>query len=253
MIRQIRLAAALLFALWGAAAFAQPYGRTSGPSAAEVLANASPEARERFGASETGEIFHKASGLTCPARSLGLALERVGVGALPNQTGADVAYCEYAGADGAVARVSFAREDAAGPVLGDTFCRGLTKALKLRLGPGALPFNSRILGPAQPPVMATLPVGEQAVPVWRCSQIREPFADAILVFDAAAVRPPGGWTILALHTPKPPPCCASYRTPMAMSFFILPIFMIAEILEAPRSAYPRHPLEADLLRPRPRS
>jgi hypothetical protein len=148
-------------------------------------------------------------------------------------------------------RVSFSQQDPSQPVLSESFCKGITRGLKLRLGPGALPFNNRILGPAQPPVMGVLPVRGETVPVWRCSQVREPFDDAILVFDAAAVRPAGGWTILALHTPRPPPCCASYRTPMALTFFVLPLYLIAEIVDAPRSVYPGHPLEADRLRPRP--
>jgi hypothetical protein len=79
--------------------------------------------------------------------------------------------------------------------------------------------------------------------------IREPYEVPTIVADVAALRSPGGWTVLATHTPRSPPCCASYRELMPLTFFILPLILAAQAAGAPLSVFPAEPLELSKLKP----
>jgi len=240
-----------LFAALSAPAAAQDHRADVAPSAAEVLGRAPADARAAFEIGPDREIRHRASGFICPAKSFGVVLTAIGRGTLPGLQGADAAYCDYSDTEGPVARLTFSRDAPGAPVLDRPFCKGLAVGLKLRMGPGVIPGISRVDGPLQPPSLPTLPVDGQRVALWRCTHIREPMNVPTIVDDIAALRPPGGWTVRATHTPRPPPCCNSYRTPMAFTFFILPILMAAESAGVPASAIPANPMELIKLKPGP--
>jgi hypothetical protein len=230
--------AGLVLGLGATPSYAQPLLVNVAAQMSDVLQQASPDARAAFAITADGKLRHNGSGFVCAVFVAGKALTRIGLDALPGQTGADPAFCEYSDAEGPVARVVFTRDDPKTPVLSDDFCKGLTRRLKLRLGPGALPGNNRIEGPAQPSTLPSLPVRGEAVPLWRCTHIRAPLDVPTIVFDATALRPSGGWTILVTHTPRPPPCCASYVGPVEFTFFVLPLTLIGSVAGVAEPVYP---------------
>jgi len=222
------LAALLAFAALPAMAQTAP-----SQDVAAILTRAAPEAQAAF-AVDKGVLVHKASGFSCPAGAGGGAtLSGVALGALPGQAGADPAYCEYSDATGVVERLAFAKDDPAAPVLDEAFCRGLPKALKLTLGAGGLPGNSSFTAPVQAPTGPETVRG-QAVPVWQCGLMRPPYTRPTIVLNVAALRPAGGWTVLALHTPAPPPCCRGYRDAVLPSFYMRPLLLAGEAVRAAR-------------------
>lgn len=227
-------------ALSAPSASAQQHTATAQRPAAEVLAEASVEAQAVFQVDTQGAMRHRSSGFACPAGGEGVVLTRVDLGSLPGQTGADPAYCEYSDAEGVVGRIAFSRDAERADVLSHDFCRGLSERLRLRVGAGRLPGASNQLGPARMAALPVLPVKGQPVPLWRCSHIRAP---GIIIFDAAALRAPNGWTLLALHTPRPPACCNGYRTVLPGSFSLMPLFLIGRSAEIPDSAFP-HTIES---------
>jgi hypothetical protein len=246
-----RAAFAGVLAVLSTPAAAQDHRAQTAPPAAEVLDHAPVDARAAFEIGPGGEIRHRASGFSCPAVSFGVVLTGVGLGTLPGLQGAEPAYCEYADQEGPVARLTFSRDAPGAPVLDKDFCKGLAAALKLRMGPGVIPGISKVEGPLQPASLPVLPVRGQPVALWRCTHIREPMNVPTIVDDIAALRPPGGWTVRATHTPRPPPCCNSYRETMSFTFFILPILMVAESAGVPAGAMPSFPLEIIKLKPGP--
>lgn len=249
-----RLCAALLLALGATPALAQRHVAPAVVGNAELLSQTSAEAREVFGVGADGRIRHLAAGFACPAQAPGIGLTKIGLGGLPGQTGADAAFCEYSDTEGPVARLTFSRDSAEAPVLSQDFCRGLTAGLGLPMSAGRIPGNARQLGPARQEALPSLPIGGESAPLWRCAHVREPVNVPVIIFDAAAVRAPNGWTILALHTPKGPPCCNAYRGLMDMGFFLMPVVLIDGAADVPDSAFPHDPSDPfaiDRLRPRP--
>jgi hypothetical protein len=184
---------------------------------------------------------HLASGYRCPFVSAGVALSAIGTGPLPGLSGEESAWCEYSDQVGPVARLSISRDPPGAPVLSADFCRGLPRALKLKMGPGIIPGVGKTIGPAQQKILPTLLVAGEAVPLWRCSTIREPYAMPTVVADTSALRTPSGWTIRAIHTPAPPPCCNSYRELMSFTFFIEPLILIIQATGADPGAIPGPP------------
>lgn len=231
-----------------AAAPSAVVAQNSAPALA-TMERAGAAAHGAFSVTDAGGLQHIESGFTCPPQSGGLLLSGNGVGPLPGQPGASPAYCEYADSEGPVVRVAFAQDAPSAPVLGADFCKKLTKRMKLRLGAGALPGNNRIEGPAQPSTLPTLPLKGEAVPLWRCTHIREPYQSPIIVFDAAAVRSANGWTILAVHTPRPPRCCSADHGPVDFTFFVRPLAVIGQIVEAPPETFPATIAGLESLRP----
>jgi hypothetical protein len=146
------------------------------------------------------------SGFLCPAAfgDIRLAGSRPGA---PGDPGAPGAYCEYQEAGQTVAYLAFSPEN--GPALTDAACQRLPGALRLQAGP-ALPGVRRYepVGPwpeRAPPLTVQ---GKPMTPV-TCTLARPPFTPAIIVYAAAAFSH-AGWTIRAINTPVPPPCCAGY-------------------------------------------
>lgn len=237
----LRLSAVLLLSLVAGPVLAQAHVAPSPVSNADLLSQAPEDARAAFGVGADGRIRHLASGFACEAGGHGIGLTKIDLGGLPGRTGADAAFCEYSDRDGPVARLTFSREAVDAPVLTQDFCRGLTAGLRLSVTVGRIPGNAAQLGPTRHDALPSLPIGGESVPLWRCAHVQGPPEASAVVFDLAAVRAPNGWTIVALHTPKGPPCCRGYRGIMDGSFFLLPLVLIDWAADVPDSAFPHDP------------
>lgn len=235
----LRLCAVLLLSLGAGPVLAQSHVAPAPVTNADLLSEAPEDARAAFGVGADGRIHHLASGFACHPGGFGIGLTKIGLGGLPGQTGADAAFCEYSDRDGPVARLTFSRDAAGSEVLPRDFCRGLTAGLRLSVTVGRIPGNAAQLGPTRQDALPSLPIGGQSVPLWRCAHVQGPPEASMIIFDAAAVRAPNDWTIVAIHTPKGPPCCRGYQGIMDISFFLMPLLMIDWAADVPDSALPR--------------
>jgi len=233
---------AAAFVLVAAPALAQVHTRTERTSIEQIgLTGQSEAAVKAFDVLPDG-LRHRASGFTCPMLSFGTALTSIGKGALPGLGGEGAVWCEYSDQDGPVARLSFAHEAADLPVLTKAFCKGLPGAYKLHMGVGILPGVGKTTDPAQQSTLPAVSVNGTATPLWRCSTIREPLTLPLVVADTSGLRAPNGWTVRAVHTPRPPPCCTSYKIPaFPMTFMIQPVLLVLESAGVSPSALPGIP------------
>ena len=223
----------LLSLLIAGPAAAQMHSRTDVVPIEGIAAEGnSLAAMKAFEVEPSGAFLHTASGFRCPRTAEGVVLTGIGEGSLPGLTGEAAVWCEYSDQVGPVARLSISRDPPQEPVLTQAFCRGLWTALKLPMGPGRLPGVSKTVGPAQQKTLPTLQIGGEDAPLWRCSTIREPYEVPTIVVDVSALRAPNGWTVRAIHTPAPPPCCASYRDAMPFTFFTQALLLVWEATDA---------------------
>ena len=236
------LAFVAAFALMAAPAFAQVHTRTQ-PASLEQMAAAghSVELLKAFDVTPEG-LRHRASGFLCPTVSFGIALTAIGEGALPGLSAKEAVSCEYSDQKGVVARLAFAKEAADQPVLTQAFCKGLVGAYKLHMGVGVLPGVGKTTDPAQQKILPTVPVAGTSTPLWRCSTIREPLALPLVVADTSGLRAPSGWSVRAVHTPQPPPCCTSYKIPtFPMTFMMQPVLLALQAAGVPPTVLPGVP------------
>lgn len=163
----------------------------------QILAAASPEARQVFAPAQPGGVLHQPSGFRCPRDSGSATLTGVG-------TDGGAAWCQYTDRIQPVLRVSFIPDAAAGPEpMSKSWCSELPKALNLRVGVG-LPGSSRMEGPLVPSKFGTVTVKGGQSPIWSCTWVRAPFDVSDIVISASATRPAGGWTVRIVQTPALP-------------------------------------------------
>ena len=164
------------------------------------------------------------SGFLCPA-----ALDEAKLIATRNGSPGDPtaggSFCEYREGDQPVAYLAFSRKE--GAPLTDGWCRRLPSMLHLQMGP-RLPGVARYEGIDAWPEGAPVPQvqGENVNPV-TCTLARPPFTPAIIVYSVAAFDH-GDWTVRAVNTPIPPPCCAGYRGVRKISKDMLALILVLE-------------------------
>ncbi|WP_374469444.1 hypothetical protein [Phenylobacterium sp.] len=219
--------AALLLALPAAA---QMHRATEAPAPSAVLARASSEAQALFEQTPDG-VVHKLSRFRCPSKpkAAGVVLSGVAAGPFAGSPASDAAYCEYSDQEGVVARVAFSRDDPKTPVLEKAFCRDIPKRLDLSWGISGLPGSRSFSAPAQASATPTLKVRGEDRPLWICGWVRAPFNQPVIVSNVAGLRSADGWAVRAVHTPRPPPCCNSYREAVPLGFYLMPIMLVDEV------------------------
>ncbi|MCR5878117.1 hypothetical protein [Phenylobacterium sp. J367] len=209
-------------------AAAQIHKATEARAPSAVLAKAAPEARPLF--AETAEgLVHVPSGFHCPSKpAQGVVLNSVAAGPFAGSPPEEAAYCEYSDQEGVVARIAFSRDEPGSPILDKDFCRDMPKRLDLSWGISGLPGTRSYSPPIQSTAVPTLKVRGEERPLWICGWTRAPFAQPVIVSNVAALRAANGWTIRAMHTPRPPPCCNSYKEPVPLSFYLMPILLAGD-------------------------
>lgn len=143
----------------------------------------------------------------------------------PEDGAAAGSFCEYQENGQPVAYLSFSLRQAA--ALTDDWCRGLPSALHLQMGPrlpGVAKYEDVHGWPENAPTPTIL--GEPVAPV-TCLLARPPFTPAIIVYSVAAFDH-DGWTVRAVGTPIPPPCCAGYRGVRLTAKDMLALILVLE-------------------------
>lgn len=187
------------------------------------------QAAENFSL-EAGGLRHQ-SGFLCPMTlpDANLVGSRKGSPVDPSALGA---FCEYQEQGQPVAYLAFSpREDT---TLTNSWCRALPAALHLQMGP-RLPGVAKYEDVHSWPDNAPTPTiqGEPVAPV-TCLLARPPFTPAIIVYSVAAFDH-DGWTVKAVGTPIPPPCCAGYRGARLIAKDMLALILVLETTEKFRS------------------
>ena len=179
--------------------------------------NTAPEAF----AAEAGGLRHVASGFFCPSRLPDATLSGSRPGA-PGDATADGAYCEYQEAGKPVAYLRFSRAN--GPALTDQYCQSLPQALKLQMGPmlpGIRQYDH--VGP-WPEGLAPPSVDGEPIAPLTCALSRPPR----IVIQSTAAFTRAGWTVTAIGTPIPPPCCNGHNGLRLVAKDMLSLVLIIE-------------------------
>lgn len=147
------------------------------------------------------------SGFFCPTEIGEARLAKSGAGSPVDPGGDSSAFCEYEEDGQRVAYLLFSATS--GPVLTDDWCQRLPDVLRLQRGP-RLPGVSRYEGVDPFPEGLPAPVTNgQKLETSTCTLSRAPFTPGIIVYSVAAFEHEG-WTVRAVNTPIPPPCCNGY-------------------------------------------
>lgn len=164
------------------------------------------------------------SGFLCP-KSLPDAVLVGSRNGSPEDSTAAGTFCEYQEDGQPVAYLSFSpKQDAP---LTNGWCRSLPSKLRLQMGPrlpGIAKYEDVQAWPQGLPSPTVL--GEPLAPV-TCLLGRPPFTPAIIVYSVAAIEY-DAWTVRAVNTPIPPPCCAGYRGARLTAKDMLALILILE-------------------------
>ena len=170
---------------------------------------------------EDGGLRHVTSGFFCPSRIPDATLSASRLGA-PGDATAEGAYCEYEEAGKPVAYLKFSR--ASGPPLTDQYCQSLPQALKLQMGPmlpGIRQYDQ--VGP-WPEGLAPPSVDGEPIAPLTCALSRPPR----IVIQSTAAFTRAGWTVTAIGTPIPPPCCNGHSGLRLIAKDMLSLVLIIE-------------------------
>jgi len=168
------------------------------------------------------------SGFFCPAAVGEAKLAKSENGSPIDGDADNSAFCEYQEDGQRVGYLLFSRTS--GPVLTDAWCKRLPASLRLQQGP-RLPGVSKY--EEVEPISGSWPSvrvdGSEVQPV-ACTLARAPFTPGIIVYSATAFQHQG-WTVRAINTPLPPPCCNGYPGVRLIVKDLLGLVLISQTAE----------------------